>query len=433
MIGQVLGGKYQIVRLLGEGGMAFVFEASHKRLQQRVAIKLLAPELASDVELVARFEREARAVARLRTRHVVRVMDVDATPSHIPYIVMEFLDGRDLDAELLARTRLPLGESIDIILQACSGMLEAHSAGIVHRDLKPANLFLANEHEGADRVVKVLDFGISKMAGEATRLTSAGAVMGTVLYMSPEQVRADAGVDLRADIWSLGVILFELLSGRPPFEGSSPQIAMKIVSTDAPDLRTLAPDVPEGVALAVRRMLERDRARRFATVTGVAAALAPFVPVGSIGAGVAEKLALSSTGSRGQTASLPMKHTVPMPGTPGFVDRSAASARRSSNAPPALVSASPPSPAPAERPRSLARLFLIIAMAVGVLGAAGAVLILIVAYHPKPAVVTDAALSAPPVPAPRSAAPAPSSTIDPAPPATGTANRPTASARPPNK
>src|SRR4051812_21523869 len=147
-IGQTLNGKYEIVRLLGEGGMAFVYEAKHQRLQQRVAIKVLTPDFARDPELVSRFEREARAVARLRTKHVVRVTDVDTTPDGIPFIVMEFLEGRDLDAELQARGRIPLEEAVDYVLQACSGMVEAHATGIVHRDLKPANLFVARESNG---------------------------------------------------------------------------------------------------------------------------------------------------------------------------------------------------------------------------------------------------------------------------------------------
>src|SRR5690606_10503676 len=140
-IGETLAGKYVLERYLAEGGMAVLFEARHLRLGQRVAIKVLAPQLARDAELVARFEREARAVAKLHTRHVVRVIDVDMTPGGLPYMVMELLDGRDLDSELAERGRLHVGEAIDYVLQACAGMMEAHEAGIVHRDLKPANLF----------------------------------------------------------------------------------------------------------------------------------------------------------------------------------------------------------------------------------------------------------------------------------------------------
>ena len=361
--------------------MAFVFEANHTKLQQRVAIKLLAPAFRNDTELVARFEREGRAIARLSTKHVVRVTDVDATAEGLPFMVMEFLEGNDLDAELHTRTRLPLGESINFILQASSGMLEAHEVGIVHRDLKPANLFLASEREGADRVVKVLDFGISKVAGESAKLTGMGTVMGTVLYMSPEQVRADSDVDRRADIWSLGVILFELLSGRAPFDGSPQQIAAKIVSSDPPDLRTLI-DVPEGVALGVRRMLERERDRRFSSLTDVIAALGPFAPMGSIGSAIADKHPLKSS-ARGKTALLTAKRTIPMAGAPAFADRPSSS----SGASRAAVPTPPPATSlSAERARALnsrGRLILVLAILVGLLGSVGAVLTLVALLRPK--------------------------------------------------
>ncbi|CAN5907220.1 hypothetical protein BH11MYX4_BH11MYX4_52930 [soil metagenome] len=431
-IGQALGGKYEIVRLLGEGGMAFVFEASHKRLRQQVAIKLLAPDLASDAELVLRFEREARAVAGLSSKHVVRVTDVDVTAAGLPYMVMELLEGRDLDAELQARKQLPFEESVDIILQACSGMLEAHATGIVHRDLKPANLFLAIEGEGAasERVVKILDFGISKMIGEASRLTGAGTVMGTVMYMSPEQVRAEPNVDARADVWSLGVILFELIAGRPPFEGSSPQIAAKIVSTDAPDLRTFAP-VPEGLALTVRRMLERDRQRRFATLREVVEALAPFAAPGSLGAGIAGKLQLgrSGGGSRGKTALLTSKRTMPMPGTAGFVERPSMTDARVTGRPTPSARTMPPLVVPARAaPRSP---LLVIAIVFGLLAAAGAVLALVALARRTPPAKLPEAAAASSSAVPEAAAPsgAPLSSALPPPPATGTARPTTSSGR----
>jgi serine/threonine protein kinase len=397
-IGETLGGKYEIVRLLGEGGMAFVYEAAHQRLQQRVAIKVLTPEFARDPELVSRFEREARAVARLRTKHVARVMDVDTTPEGIPYIVMEFLEGRDLDAELQARTKLPLGEAIDYVLQACAGMLEAHGMGIVHRDLKPANLFLVDEREGGGRVVKVLDFGISKMVGEATRLTGAGAVMGTVMYMSPEQVRAQPNVDTRADLWALGVILYELIAGRTPWEGHSHQIAAAIVGQDPPDVRTFVP-VPDAVAVALATLLQRDPARRYATVRDLLAALAPFAPKGSIGAGVAEQVALGQSGSRARLLQLP-QHTIPMSSRPSELEAAVAAARAAqaqakahghggrtavSPAPAGALAEAPPRSVDAplsEGGRSRARLMLVFAVVIGLVFAAGVVLIAVSLYKP---------------------------------------------------
>jgi len=312
--GAIVSGKYELVRLLGEGGMAYVFEATHQRLQQRVAMKILAPELARDAELVARFDREARAVAALRTRHVPRIMDVDVTSDGLPYIVMELLEGRDLDAELRARIRVPLDEAVDYVLQAAGAMAEAHDMGIVHRDLKPANLFLTRD--GAQRIVKVLDFGVSKVLGATTKLTAAGAVMGTVLYMAPEQVKALPDVDTRADVWALGIILYELVAGRAPWDGGSADIARAIISKDVPDVRTWAA-VPDGFAAVLHQMLRRDRAARVASVRDVLAALAPFAPASSIGAAVAAPFA---TGAHQRcaipsvpvlTKSLPT-HTVPM-------------------------------------------------------------------------------------------------------------------------
>jgi serine/threonine-protein kinase len=425
-IGETLGGKYQIVRLLGEGGMAFVYEASHQRLQQRVAIKMLTPEFARDPELVSRFEREARAVARLRTKHVTRVMDGDTTPGGIPYIVMEFLEGRDLDAELQARTLLPLGEAVDYVLQTCACLLEAHNMGIVHRDLKPANLFLATERDGGDgdgRIVKVLDFGISKVVGEATRLTGAGAVMGTVLYMSPEQVRAQPNVDTRADIWALGVILYELLAGRAPWDGHSHQIAAAIVAQDPPDLRTFVA-VPDGIATVVRTMLQRDPAQRFAGVREVIASLAPFAPPGSIGGAVAEQIALGQSGSRARgSGGMPnaiVKHTVPMGSRPSALDAASAAARAAYGPPPhgpapggpthagvpraadsarsLAAAAGPMSRAPISAGgRSRARLVLTFAIVIGLVGVAGIGLIVVASLHKAPArpAAADAAAAAP--------------------------------------
>jgi serine/threonine-protein kinase len=400
-VGQILAGKYEIVRLLGEGGMAFIYEATHQRLHQRVAIKLLAPEFVRDAEVVARFDREARAVASLKTKHVARVIDVDATPEGTPFIVMEFLEGRDLDAELQARTRLPVGEAVDCVLQACAGMLEAHGLGIVHRDLKPANLFLATGQEGGERVLKVLDFGISKMGGDAKRLTTAGAVMGTVLYMSPEQVRADPKVDARADIWSLGVILFELIAGRAPWEGTSHKIAAQIISETPPDLRTFAA-VPDDLADTVRTMLQREPDRRFATLRDVVAALAQYAPMGSVGAGIAEQLASApaTARKRGSGTVLP-KRTMPMLGGPQTQQtphaphaplRAPVSRSGSVSLPSGLNYPTDPSmpsvPPAGSGARSPVATALFVAL--GLLGAVGVVLIVVVqvqrARHPSPTI-----------------------------------------------
>ena len=374
-IGQTLSGKYQLTRLLGEGGMAFVFEAQHQKLQQRVAIKILTPEFVRDAELVARFEREARSVAALRTRHVVRVIDVDQTEHEVPYIVMEFLEGQDLDAELNERRALPLGEAIDYVLQACAAMLEAHQMGIVHRDLKPANLYLAND--GGDRVVKVLDFGISKVVGAANKLTAAGAVLGTVLYMSPEQVKASADVDPQTDIFSPGVILYELIAGRAPWEGNSQQIATQIVSRDAPDIKTLAP-VPDKVAHVIATMMKREKSARYSNVREVIAALAPFAPPGSVGALAAEQVLReqSAASSRRGNRALP-KHTVPMlhAPRPPHASMTPHDAARGSLVPHSHASTMPlPPSSRATPPPARSRATLLIAATIGIVGAAGVVL-----------------------------------------------------------
>jgi len=441
-IGQTLNGKYEIVRLLGEGGMAFVYEAKHLRLQQRVAIKMLTPEFARDPELVSRFEREARAVARLRTKHVTRVTDVDTTPEGIPYIVMEFLEGRDLDAELQARERLPLGEAVDYVLQACAGMVEAHGMGIVHRDLKPANLFVARERDNNDEetcVVKVLDFGISKVVGETTRLTGAGAVMGTVLYMSPEQVRAQPNVDTRADIWSLGVILYELVAGRAPWEGHSHQIAAAIVAQDPPDLRTFA-QVPDAFAAIVGSMLQRDLARRPSNVRDVITALFPFAPPGSLGAAIGEQVAIGQSGARAKSGALQAalsKHTLPMSSRPSLLDAASAAARVSYGPPPHSVQGTPqPTTAPSyvappSGRRSWARFVLAFAILTGLVGAVGVVLIVLSTRQrgvTPPVSAADAATSAQATtqpsaqPPPTPAASSGSGTMA-VPPSTGTAGR----------
>lgn len=283
--GDVLGGKYRIDGELGSGGMGVVLSATHLELDAPVAIKVLRHELVQNEEIVGRMLFEARAVARLTSSHVVRVLDVARLASGAPYIVMERLEGRDLAALLSERGPLPVEETVDYVLQACQCLVEAHALGLVHRDLKPENLFLAGTREGA--VLKVLDFGISKDTGVSSGpsprltprsvLTSAGYVIGTPFYMSPEQMRG-GDVDARADIWSLGAIVYELLSGRCPFEGESFPVVCALVldENEAPPLAELAPRVPGGLAAVVARCLQKAREARFASVGELVLALAPF-------------------------------------------------------------------------------------------------------------------------------------------------------------
>jgi len=276
--GYLIGDKYEVVQIIGAGGMGIVYEARHARLGQRVAIKMLLPELAQKADAVTRFEREARAAAHLRSPHVAKVFDVDALSDGTPYIVMELLEGRDLAEELGARGSFPIGEAVEYVLQACDAMAEAHRVGIVHRDLKPSNMFLARD--GRRSIIKVLDFGISKVLDdEVLGVTTTRSGLGTANYMSPEQVRSAKHVDARGDVWSLGVVLYEMLTGSQPFPGDTATAVAAAIVADRPvPLRSLRTDVPAALERALMTALEKDRDRRFADAAALGAALAPFAP-----------------------------------------------------------------------------------------------------------------------------------------------------------
>src|SRR5215468_5144695 len=219
-IGVVLAGKYRVDRVLGQGGMGVVVQAMHLQLNQPVAMKFLLPEVLGNDQVVERFLREAQAAVRLKSEHVARVIDVGTFDNGAPYMVLEYLDGVDLAH--FPRAQLTVGLMVDFMLQACEALAEAHALGIVHRDIKPANFFVTRGPDGA-HLVKLLDFGISKApTGQQDRnLTATMMVMGTPAYMSPEQMRASKSVDNRSDIWSLGIVLYELLQGVPPFEADT--------------------------------------------------------------------------------------------------------------------------------------------------------------------------------------------------------------------
>jgi serine/threonine-protein kinase len=282
--GSVLSGKYRIERTLGEGGMGVVYEATHLRLKQRVAIKMLLPELLGSADVVSRFEREARAAGQLRSPNTARVLDVESTADGIPFMVLELLEGHDLSTELERRGPLPIGEAVDYVLQACNAMREAHGVGIVHRDLKPSNLFLARA--GNEVTVKVLDFGISKVESDKeARVTATQTTVGTPLYMSPEQIRSAKHVDARTDVWALGIILYELLAGRTPFEGSAAAAAVAICVDPVPPLRAIRPDVPPELEALVLRALEKAIDKRIPSVDAFAAALAPYAATPALASG----------------------------------------------------------------------------------------------------------------------------------------------------
>jgi serine/threonine protein kinase len=271
--------KYEILAVLGGGGMGRVLRARHRQLKRMVAIKLLNHDLKAS-ESVTRFLREARAAAQIRSTHVAHVMDAGLLRNGQPYIVMEYLQGQDLASLVATRGRLAIPLAVDFTLQALDALAEAHSLEIIHRDIKPGNLF-ATRLAGGDTAIKVVDFGLAKTGGSLDTLdpgvTERGAVLGTPSYMSPEQFVNAQDVDARADIWGIGATLFELLTGVPPFLGKTlPQIYTAVMHQPVLSIRSLLPELPEGLEQVVATCLTRERERRYANVAELAAALGPY-------------------------------------------------------------------------------------------------------------------------------------------------------------
>jgi len=315
--GQILGGKYRVDRVLGAGGMGMVVAATHLQLDERIAIKFLLPEALRNPEAVARFGREAKAAVKIRGEHVARVIDVGTFENGAPYMVMEHLDGRDLSALIHERGALAPSDAVDAVLQACEALAEAHALGIVHRDLKPANLFMVRRPDGTP-CVKVLDFGISKLTapGSDHSMTKTAAVMGSPLYMSPEQMTASRQVDARTDIWAIGVVLYELLTGRVPFSAETlPEICGLILTAAPAAVRDYSPAVPEGLQRVVQRCLEKDRERRFANVSELAHALSPF---GSRATSRSVERIARILGAANVLDALPLSGPLPAPSPPNF-------------------------------------------------------------------------------------------------------------------
>ncbi len=273
-VGDILAGKYVVERVLGMGGMGVVVAAMHRELAQRVALKFLLPAAFEAPGAQARFLREARSAASIQSEHVARVMDMGTLETGAPFFVMEYLDGVDLGEKLKRDGRIAPQLAVELVLQACEAIAEAHALGIIHRDLKPANLFLSKRPDGTP-MVKVLDFGISKSEGGSQgTLTTQSSTMGSPRYMSPEQLRSARDVDARTDVWSLGVILFELVAGKPPFDGVSMVNLCTAIATDAPPfLRAVCPSAPESLERAVASCLAKDRDERMPSVAALARAL----------------------------------------------------------------------------------------------------------------------------------------------------------------
>ncbi len=274
MLGVVLGHTYKITRALGAGGMARLYEADHLRIDERFAIKIIHDDLAREPDMIARFEREARAAGRIRSEHVVRLIDVLRTTDGRPCLVTELLEGEDLQVRLDRDNKLSVADALSITRQLCRAVADAHAVGVVHRDLKPSNVFLCKT-EGAP-FVKVLDFGVAKLEDDE-RLTRTDAVMGTAAYMAPEQARRAVDAGPLADVYSLGAVLYHVLTGQPPY-GNVPAISrFALVLHEEPARpRAIEPSVPEGVEAVIQRAMARDPATRIQSVLALEAELAAF-------------------------------------------------------------------------------------------------------------------------------------------------------------
>jgi eukaryotic-like serine/threonine-protein kinase len=295
LAGSIVGGKYRVVRLIGSGGMGTVWEGAHVALGVRVAIKFIKPRFSDQAEARARFEIEARAAAKLNSKHAVHVFDYGVSAEGLPYIVMEFLEGESLSEAIIGRGPLDATEVAHIIAQAARALTRAHAAGIVHRDLKPDNIFLARTDEpveGRPYVVKLVDFGIAKMFeedppdGASSRMggpTREGTVIGTPNFMAPEQLTVGGAPGPLTDLWSVGACTFAAMTGRLPFEGDVlGDIVLKVCASPMPAPSKINPGVPAGFDAWFARACSRDPARRFQTADELAQALAGVCGMGRI-------------------------------------------------------------------------------------------------------------------------------------------------------
>lgn len=315
-IGLVLQDRYRILRKLGDGGMGSVYEAEHLLIKRRVAIKILHSQFANNADIVARFRREAEAATAIGHPNIIEVTDMGSFPDGTAYMVLELLEGRDWAKDIAREGPQPLGKVVHILGQVCDALSAAHAKGIVHRDLKPENIFLVSRG-GDSTFVKVLDFGISKFAdsgGENRSLTQTGTALGTPYYMAPEQCQGKKDIDHRADIYSLGVILFQALTRQYPFDDESyPMLVLKICTEPPPPLAQYRPDLPPQVVEVVGRMLAKHRDHRFASCAEVKAALEPFRHVHSAPVVAANA---PSTASRGPSVLERAVSPAPTPGVP---------------------------------------------------------------------------------------------------------------------
>ena len=282
LVGRILDGKYRILEPLGEGGMAQVYTAEHLVLEHLVAIKFLRRELAIEAEISERFAREAKTIAQLNSEHIVKVLDVGYLEGVGPFMVMEHLDGEDLQTRLGRNGPFPLREALGFVMQAADGLDQAHQKGIVHRDLKPENLFLARSQRGVE-TIKLLDFGISKQTGTTlSRLTQPQVAIGSPNYMAPEQLMGSEAIDARADVWSLGVVLYRLATGALPFTGQSiAEVYSRILHTEPHKPSDVCPGLPRAFDDLVLRCLKKSASERPPNVRALCVALRDIMGYGS--------------------------------------------------------------------------------------------------------------------------------------------------------
>ena len=278
--GEILAGKYRVVRVVGSGGMGVVVQVVPVDGEGKLALKFLRPSVARDPVAAKRFVREAEAARRVESPHVVTIADVGELDSGSPYLVMEYLEGSTLDARLAAGKRLPLEEACDLALQVALGLAAAHATGVIHRDIKPANLYLTAVSEGGE-TLKIVDFGVSKILdpehADGQNLTRTQTALGSPLYMSPEQMRSARTADFRADQWSLGAVLYRMVTGHLPFNAESlPRVCVRVLTGDFEPVVAHCPELPSDFIASVERCLRVSPAQRHGDIADFAAAIAPF-------------------------------------------------------------------------------------------------------------------------------------------------------------